>query len=169
MEFFGRYPVAAQYAWSETAMRFPATILLPVLLLALPAAAADKVEVKADSMVVNDADHQAVFSGNVVITHPDVTLSAPKAIVKYGDAGVSDIESFEASGNVKLKTKDQTATGERAVYDPDTQLLRLSGNVVVVNTMGTMKGPELVVDLANHTSTFKGGSTDRVTVEFTPQ
>jgi lipopolysaccharide export system protein LptA len=150
-------------------MRLLVTALLPLLLLAVPAVAADKVEVKADSMVVNDADHQAVFTGNVVITHPDVTLSAPKVVVKYGDAGVSDIDSFEATGNVKLKTKDQQASGERAVYDPDTQLLRLTGNVVVINAMGTMKGPELVVDLAHHTSVFNGGTNGRVTGVFTPQ
>jgi lipopolysaccharide export system protein LptA len=82
---------------------------------------------------------------------------------------MDDIQSMVATGNVKLKTEDQVATGQRAHFDPDTQLLRLTGNVVVDNASGTVRGPELVVDLAANTSVFTGGDGARVTGVFTPQ
>ena len=135
----------------------------------LPAAAAERVGVTADKMVINDEAHEAVFTGNVQVRHPDVTVRAPMVVVTYGEGGSTDIESFIASGGVSLKTSDQSATGDIAVFDPETEILRLSGNVVVVNDGGTLKGPELLVNLADNTSVFTGGPSGRVTAVFTPQ
>lgn len=147
-------------------------ILLTSLALAftaVPAAAQNPVEITADNFTINEGAQEAVFTGNVVVVHPSVTVWAPKVVVIYGEGGTSDIESFEATGDVKLETDEQTATGDRAVFDPEAQTLRLSGNVTVVNATGTVKGPELLVDLETNTSTFTGGDGGRVTGVFTSQ
>lgn len=147
-------------------------ILLTFLALAftaVPAAAQNPVEITADNFTINEGAQEAVFTGNVVVVHPSVTVWAPKVVVIYGEGGTSDIESFEATGDVKLETDEQTATGDRAVFDPEAQTLRLSGNVTVVNATGTVKGPELLVDLETNTSTFTGGDGGRVTGVFTSQ
>ena len=73
------------------------------------------------------------------------------------------------AGSNTSKSSDQSATGDIAVFDPATEILRLSGNVVVVNEGGTLKGPELLVNLADNTSVFSGGPSGRVTAVFTPQ
>lgn len=147
--------------------------LLAVLILALaasPALAQQKVNITADLFTIDEATKQAVFTGNVVVTHPTVTVWAPKVVATYGAGGTSDIESFEATGSVRLQTSDQTATGERAVFTPGDQLLRLTGNVVVTNAGGTVNSGELVVNLATNVSTFTGGgSGGRVTGVFTSQ
>lgn len=154
-------------------MRAIAAVLAALVPLAalcpLPGVAAERVALTADKMVINDAAHEAVFTGNVQVTHPDVTVRAPMVVVTYGEGGTTDIESFIASGGVSLKTSDQSATGDIAVFDPATEILRLSGNVVVVNEGGTLKGPELLVNLADNTSVFSGGPSGRVTAVFTPQ
>lgn len=143
--------------------------VLALALLATPAMAQQKVNITADLFSLDEATKMAVFTGNVVVTHPTVTVWAPKVVATYGEGGTSDIETFEASGNVKLETEDQTATGERAVFTPADQLLRLTGNVVVTNSGGTVNADELVVNLATNVSTFTSGQGGRVTGVFTSQ
>ncbi len=125
------------------------------------------VEITADNFTLVEAEQQAVFSGNAVVLHPSVTVHAPEVVVAYGPSGTSDIESFEArGGGVRLQTADQTATGDRAVFDPKSQVLTLSGNVTVNNSAGTLTGSTLVINLANNTSTFSSGNGGRVTGVF---
>lgn len=142
---------------------------LAIALLATPALAQQKVNITADLFSIDEATRMAVFTGNVVVTHPTVTVWAPKVVATYGEGGTSDIETFEASGSVKLQTTEQTATGERAVFTPADQLLRLTGNVVVTNSGGTVNAGELVVNLATNVSTFTSGQGGRVTGVFTSQ
>ena len=148
------------------AVAAPATAAGP----AAPDLVAGKVTITGDSFVIDDKTHQAVFSGHVVAIQAKMTLNADKVIAFYGNAGASSIKSFEATGHVKIVTQDQTATGERAVYDPKTRLLHLTGNVVVTGASGQVQGPELIVDLKKNTSAFSGGkSGGRVTGVFTSQ
>lgn len=128
------------------------------------------VEITSDLFVMNEEAQEAVFTGNVVVIHPTVTVWAPKVVATYGAGGATDIKSFIASGgNVRLKTKDQDATGDNAVYTPGDQLLRLTGNVQVINASGTVNASELVVNLATSVSTFTSSGGGRVTGVFTSQ
>ena len=146
------------------------TIALAILILALsPVLAQDKVQITADNFTLTEAKREAVFTGNVLVVHPTVTVRAAKVVATYGDGGTSDIETFEAQGSVELETDDQTATGDRAVFTPADQLLRLTGNVMVVNESGTVGASELVVNLATNTSTFTSGQGGRVTGVFSTQ
>jgi lipopolysaccharide export system protein LptA len=141
-----------------------------LLLLAQPAFAQQEVQITSDLFTVDENTQEAVFTGNVVVIHPTVKVWADKVIAVYGEAGPSDIESFIASGTVKLETSEQTATGNQAIFTPGDQLLRLTGDVQVVNASGTIDAGELVVNLATNVSTFtSGGSGGRVTGVFTSQ
>lgn len=140
-----------------------------VLGTGLAQAAGTPIEVTADSFVVDQAKNQATFTGNVVITRSVMTMWADKVVVLYGSGGQSDIEGLTADGNVRVKTPSQQARGDHASFDPGTQLVRVTGNVRVNNAQGEVAGPELVIDLAKNTSTFKGSKGGRVTGIFTPQ
>ncbi|HHY49926.1 MAG TPA: lipopolysaccharide transport periplasmic protein LptA [Alphaproteobacteria bacterium] len=145
---------------------------LVVVLLALlvsPALAANPVKVQADTFVVDQARSLATFTGNVIVTRTDLTIWADEVQVSYGGGGVQDIKTLTAIGSVRLKTRDQEATGARATFNPTTQILRLSGDVTVVNASGTLNGPELVLDLVAQTATFTSAGGGRVTGVFTPQ
>lgn len=143
------------------------------LLLALPllaaAASGGPVNITGDNFVVDDASHLATFTGNVVVTRTNLKVWAPKVVIDYGEGGPSNIKSFVATGGVRIKTPDQDATGDKAVYDPNTKLLHLTGHVMVVNSTGTVGSPELVVDLETNKSVFTGTQGGRVTGVFTPK
>jgi lipopolysaccharide export system protein LptA len=150
----------------------PDRALIAILLAAAfvgPVAAQSPVNISADNFTIDDAARNAVFTGNVVVVHPSVTVWAPSVTVLYGEGGTSDVQRFEATGNVRLKTSDQEATGERAVFDPSARVLRLTGGVNVVNASGQVSAGELVVNLDSGTSTFTSGSGGRVTGTFITQ
>lgn len=149
-------------------------ILVALALLAivttLPAHAQQQVRITADLFTIDESTRQAVFTGNVVVTHPTVTVNAPRVVAIYGDGGTSDIESFEAFGpGVRLVTDEQTATGEHAVFTPGNQILRLTGKVVVTNAGGKVNADELVHNLETNLSTFTATGGGRVTGVFTSQ
>lgn len=137
--------------------------------IAGPALAQSPVKITADTFVVNEADTQATFTGNVVVIRPGLNVWADKVVVDYGEGGPADIRTFIATGNVRMKTEDQDATGDRATFNPETQILRLTGNVTVVNSAGTLNGPELEINLADNTTVFTGGKGGRVTGVFKAQ
>lgn len=147
-------------------------LLAPLLALLLigAAEAPNPVKITSDKFEVDDANHMAIFTGKVVVLRTDLTVWAPKVVVDYGEGGPSSIKSFTASGGVRIKTPSQDATGDKAIYNPKTELLRLTGHVMVVSASGTVGSPDLVVDLQNNTSVFtstKGGG--RVTGVFNPK
>jgi len=146
-----------------------AALIVGLLALSGPALAQQKVEITADNFTIDETSHEAVFTGNVVVVHPSVTVHAPHVVATYGEGGTTDIETFEATGDVKLETDEQTATGERAVFTPADQLLRLTGNVLVVNASGTVGAEELVVNLDTNVSTFTSTEGGRVTGVFNTQ
>ncbi len=150
---------AAALALATSLALFPSTLQ----------AAGPAVQVTADSFTVEQASGRAVFTGNVVITRDGLSMWAETVTVTYGSGGEGDIDRLEAVGRVRIKTTGQEATGNRAVFDPDAQTLRLSGDVSVVNAQGNVRGPELVIDLARETSVFRGSEGGRVTGVFTPK
>lgn len=144
-------------------------LILVLALVAHPALAQQPVEITADLFTVDENTQEAVFTGNVVVIHPSVKVWAAKVVAIYGEGGTTDIESFEATGTVRLETPEQNATGDKAVFTPGDQLLRLTGNVQVINSGGTIDAAELVVNLATNVSTFTSSGGGRVTGIFTSQ
>jgi len=142
---------------------------LVLALIATPALAQQNVSITADLFTLDETSNTAVFTGNVVVVHPTVTVWATKVEATYGAGGTTDLKTFDATGDVTLKTVDQTATGQHAVFTPADQLLRLTGDVVVVNAGGTVNADELVVNLETNVSTFTSSQKGRVTGTFTSQ
>ena len=150
-------------------MRFVLALLTLLAATSYAAAQEVPVEVSADSFELDDQQKHATFTGNVVITRDTLTIWANRVVITYGAGGQTDIDSLTASGSVRIKMPDQEATGGEVTYNPDTQVVRLSDNVVVSNAQGKLSGPELVIDLKTNQSTFTGGANGRVTGVFTPQ
>ena len=152
-------------------MRLPLRLLaLGLACIALPVlAAGTPVKVTADSFTVDQQSGTATFTGNVVVARSGMNMWADKVVVRYGSGGAADIDTLEATGNVRIKTSGQQASGRRATFDPDTAILRLVDDVVVVNAQGTVRGPELTINLATNSSVFKGSEGGRVTGVFNPQ
>jgi lipopolysaccharide export system protein LptA len=136
------------------------------------------VRIKADALEVRNSKKVATYTGSVRLVQGDTTLRCKTLIVYYdGDqaggqapaaksaapapASNGNIRLMEAIGQVVVTQNDQTATGEKAVYDMKTNLVTLSalgGNYVAV-TQGpnVVEGLRLVVHLDTGVSHFEGG------------
>jgi lipopolysaccharide export system protein LptA len=134
------------------------------------------VNIKAISLEVRDRNKMATFTGNVHLVQGDTTMRCKTLVIYYdgdtidggapvksaaGPAAGQQIRRMEAKGDVVVTQKDQTATGDNAVYDMKENTVRLfapaGGLVAVSQGPNTVKGPRLVVHLDTGLSQFEGG------------
>jgi lipopolysaccharide export system protein LptA len=143
------------------------------------------VNIKANALEVQNQKKMATYTGNVHLVQGDTTLRCKTLIVYYdGDqgggqasgpksagaapTGSGNIRYMEAIGQVIVVQKDQTATGEKAVYDMKTNSVTLStgagGFVTVTQGPNVVRGPRLVVHLDTGVSHFEGGRVESLFV-----
>src|SRR4051812_934193 len=133
------------------------------------------VKIEAARLEVRDKDKMATFSGNVKVVQGDTTMRCKTLVVFYeqqnkdgqpaqsmpaakpGPGGSSQISKLEASGGVTVMQKDQTATGDRALFDMKANTVTLLGNVLVSQGPNVMHGEKLVVDLTTGVSRVEAG------------
>jgi lipopolysaccharide export system protein LptA len=147
----------------------------------------EPVQIEAATLDVRDKDKVATFSGNVHVIQGDTDLRTRKLVVYYeeddsnkddgkkgdgkkgdgkksapktaqpGPGGSSQIKKLEAIGDVFVTQKDQTAQGDKGVFDMKTNKITLTGNVVVSQGQNVLQGEKLVVDRNTGFSTMEGG------------
>ena len=135
------------------------------------------VQIEASRLEVRDKDKMATFSGNVKVVQGDTTMRCKTLVVFYeqqnkdgqpaaaqpmpaakpGPGGSSQISKLEASGGVTVVQKEQTATGDRALFDMKSNTVTLLGNVLVSQGPNVMRGEKLVVDLTTGVSRVEAG------------
>jgi lipopolysaccharide export system protein LptA len=141
----------------------------------------EPVKIDAASLEVRDKSKVATFSGNVHLVQGDTTMRCKVLVVFYdqepGAAGPTvasasastspaaapgngQIRRMEAKGGVVVVQKDQTATGDSAIYDMKSNTVTLKappgGTVSVTQGPNVMRGDSLVVDLTTNVSHFEG-------------
>lgn len=115
----------------------------------------------ADRIEVQDRADRVVVSGNVEVTQAGMTLNAARMTVAYrnqpgaGTGGV-EIDRIDASGNVVVTKADQTARGNVAIYDLNSKLITMLGNVALTQGANRLTGGRLVMDLNTGRSTVDG-------------
>lgn len=122
------------------------------------------IQIESASLEVREKDKQATFIDNVKVVQGDTTLECKTLVVHYDDeskaaarqtrrqqgpstTGGQQIKRLEAKGGVVVTQKDQTATGDRGVYDMKSNTVTLIGNVVVTQGKNVVRGDRLVVDI----------------------
>jgi lipopolysaccharide export system protein LptA len=125
------------------------------------------VTVQAAGLVVRDKDKVATFSGNVHVTQGDTEMRSKTLVVFYADPNKpgpthaagdqQQIRRIEATGDVRVTQKDQTAVGDTGVLDMKSNTVTLNGNVVVTRSNDVVRGQRLVVDLGSGVSHMDGG------------
>ncbi|HVY33500.1 MAG TPA: LptA/OstA family protein [Caulobacteraceae bacterium] len=139
------------------------------------------IDVTADQLEMIDAQHLAIWRGNVEALQNGNRLvsdvlnvyfsgksaagsapAAPAAPASAGGVGADwgDVERLVAEGHVFYVSQDQTARGEHAVYEAAPDMITMTGDVVLVQGKNVTKGDKLVIDVkTNHavlTSTAQG-------------
>ena len=102
----------------------------------------------------------------VKVSQEQNTLTADKAVLHYTNDKNNRVQKIEAFGNVKIDNKQQSVTGEKAVYTPKTQIAEITGNVVVAQGTHRMKGEKAVVNMATGKSELI--SPKRITGQLMP-
>ena len=132
------------------------------------------VKIQAATLEVRDKDKIATFTGDVRVVQGDTEMRSKVMVVFYeeepgkpsmpaaqpGPSGSQQIRRMEAKGGVVVTQKDQTAVGDTADFEMQSNTVTLTGNVVVTQGQDVVKGHKLVVDLTTGVSKFDGGRVD---------
>jgi lipopolysaccharide export system protein LptA len=129
------------------------------------------VKIESTTLEVRDKKQEAMFIGDVKLTQGDTVIRCNTLVVFYEDSsaqsasaksnkpaatpamaapgapGGQAIKRVEALGNVIVTQKDQTASGEKGVFDMKANTITLTGNVVVTQGPNVMRGAKMVVNL----------------------
>ena len=125
------------------------------------------IEITANELTVRQQENLAIFRGEVDAVQGDTSLKADELRVFYVSqdgnlpaGGNNNIRRIEASGNVLLAQPDQSASGDRGVYDVPNNKVTLTGNVVLSNPDNVVRGNHLDYDLGSGVATVSAGSTE---------
>lgn len=121
------------------------------------------VQVSADQLSVSQADGTAVFSGNVVVTQGDMTLSAGQVKVEYTEDR-SGIARLFASEGVTLVSATDAAEAREAIYTIEDGLMVMTGDVLLTQGASALSGQKLTINLKTGDGTMEG----RVQTVFQP-
>ena len=134
------------------------------------------VDFSAASMELQDRADRVVLSGGVTAIQAGLTLKASRVTAAYSSNGGVDVNRLDATGGVTVTKDDLRATSSSAIYDLDSSLITLIGNVNLVQGGNRLTGGRLVIDLNSGRSAINGGgvpgttnSGGRVTGSFSVQ
>lgn len=131
------------------------------------------VDVAADRIEVQDREDRALFIGNVVVRQAGLTLTTERLRIAYSSGQGIEIDRLDASGGVTVRSANETARGDFAVYDLDRSIITMVGNVRLAQGRSELMGSRLTIDLASGRAVMDGGPAGverqggRVTGRFT--
>lgn len=114
------------------------------------------VEIKADTLSVNNADGSAVFSGNVLVGQGEMRLAAAEVKVEYA-ADSRAIRRLHATGGVTITSAQDAAESSEAVYEIDSGLVVMTGNVLLTQGNSALSGQKLTIRMQSGTGVMEGG------------
>lgn len=133
------------------------------------------IQIEADRLEVEDKKGTAYFKGNVNVVQGSTILKAGSLRVYYfsGDKGGgpnSRIQKIEAGGGVAVRSNDQKATADNAVFNMQAETVVMKGNVIISQGPNIVSGCVLRVNIktgAGHLEPCKNGR-GRVKMLLTP-
>ena len=125
------------------------------------------VKIESNTLEVRDKIRQATFAGDVKLTQGDTIIKCKVLVVFYEDTAAptkknappaaagaqpekkssQKIKRAECKGDVFVVQKEQTATGENAVFDVKSNTVVITGNAVVTQGQMVTRGERLVSNL----------------------
>lgn len=145
----------------------------------------EPIRIDADRLEVFDRENRAVYSGNVVAVQGDTTLRCSVLTIHFevaaegaaegaeesasGSAAEGDsISRIDCEGPVTILSRDQVATGDRAVYDRQGGQMVMTGNVALSQGPNVTRGERLVYDIDRGVANIEAGASQRVRGLFVP-
>lgn len=134
----------------------PAALAQNVAFGGISADTSAPVEMSADNLSVNQTDGSAVFTGNVIIAQGEMKLQAAEVTVNYVEGSQQRIKSLLATGGVTLISGPDAATAEQGLYEVDSGVINLSGDVVMTQGENVLTGDKMRVNLADGSARVEG-------------
>ncbi len=96
-----------------------------------------------------EAKKFAVARGNAVATRDNKQVHADVLVAHFNQdsQGKSQVYRIDAYDNVRVKTEAETAVGDRGIYNVETGVAVLTGNVTMVRDTNTLNGCRAEVNL----------------------
>ena len=127
------------------------------------------VDVTAQQLYINDTDHIALFTGNVVAVQGDTTLKTPELRIAYegkaadtltsgttsaakSDGGSRLSRMLASKGTVITMGADRRISAEQADFDAKADTALFLGNVLVNQQKNVLQGRRMFVDRKNNKS-----------------
>jgi lipopolysaccharide export system protein LptA len=134
----------------------------------------DPVQIDAASLEISEEGEQriSIFEGNVIVRRGETVLRA-KTIRVFSD--LSDnrpkdqaFSRIEATGDIEVKSGEQTVTAADIVVDMGKQTITLTGSVVLSQGSNVITGDRLVIDLASGRARVEQNAGKPIRGVFTP-
>jgi lipopolysaccharide export system protein LptA len=115
------------------------------------------VDFSANQIELQDRADRVIMSGGATVTQAGLTINASRMTAAYTNNGKVDVNRFDAIGGVVITKDDLRATSNAAIYDVDSAMITLLGNVALVQGTNRLNGGRIVIDLRAGRSTISGG------------
>jgi lipopolysaccharide export system protein LptA len=127
------------------------------------------IEISSDTLDVDQNANQAIFSGNVIATQGTTKMRAARMVVHYrneeksaaksAEGGAPGVSRIDAEGSVVFTTPEETAQGDRGIYNVATDTIELmGGSVTLTRDKNILKGSHLTYNMKTGRSNLTSGS-----------
>lgn len=157
---------------SRSLLVFALAALLPLAVMARSTDRNQPMDVRADHTdAVLEDDGDAVLSGNVVITQGTLEINADKAVIRRKNGDIDQV--VLTGGPATLKQLSDTgqpmnARASQIVYTLSSDMMVLTGGVVVEQPRGNLSGETIKYDLKTG-RLDGGGDCKRVSMRILPK
>lgn len=117
------------------------------------------IEIKSDSLKVDQSAATAEFEGEVLAGQGTLKIQSDVLLVEYqteGESLTGQIEKMTASGNVVLTNGAEAAEGQEAIYTVSSGKVRMTGDVILTQGFNAISGEVLNIDLDSGNAVFEG-------------
>ena len=119
--------------------------------------------INSDKLIIKENQLISEFIGNAYARNGENHFWGNKILVNYDNN--KKIKLITIIRNVKIVRLNEEIFGDKAIYDPKLEKIKLSGNVSVIQDGNILSGSELIVDLINSTSIIEGNNGKQVSVK----
>ena len=115
----------------------------------------EQIQIIADKLITNSVEKFAEFMGDVRTSQGNLVITSERLRIYYRDdpdrnkdqtGGQESIKRVVASGNVQISSEKYRAESDQVEYDPETQILVLSGeNSTVTSGKNILTGSKITV------------------------
>ena len=125
--------------------------------------------VTAGRLEVSKKERRAIYTGNVVATTADLTVTADRMEFDF-DEKMEAVERMVAIGNVEISRSDGTrAVSEQATYDVLQERVVLEGKAVAWRRGNMISGMRITLFITEDRELVQGDERERVTVVVYPK